>query len=70
MKLNGAFRFLISCFVSEIFKFLKHANQGSLDVIYSRIVSYIYEMMNISGCNCAELFLTLHECSDYGSAHY
>ena len=26
IRLDGVFSFLISCFVSEIFKFLKHAN--------------------------------------------
>ena len=55
-RLNSAFSFLISCLVSEIFGFLKHANYVSLDVIYSRIINYIYKTMNISECSWQNLF--------------
>ena len=48
MRLNGVFSFSIPCFVSEIFRFLRNANYVPLDVIYSRIINYIYKMMNIS----------------------
>ena len=51
-RLNGSFSFSISCLVSEIFRFLKHAN----NVIYSRIISYIYKTMNISGFSWQNLF--------------
>ena len=48
IRLNGVFSFSISCFVSEIFGFLKYANQLPVDVIYSRIINYTYKIMNIS----------------------
>ena len=41
IRLNSVFSFSISCFVSEIFRFLKHANYVHVDVIYSRIINYI-----------------------------
>ena len=48
IRLNGVFGFSISCSVSEIFGFLKHANQLPVDIIYSQIINYTYKMMNIS----------------------
>ena len=50
MSLNGVFSFSQCRFVFEIFRFIKYANWMSLDVIYSRIINYIYKIMNIFGC--------------------
>ena len=56
MSLNSVFSFSLSCFVFEIFRLSLYANLVSLDVIYSRTISYIYKMMNIFGCNGQNLF--------------
>ena len=44
-SLNGVFSFSISCFVLEILSFFE---SGVSDVIYSLIMNYIYQMVNIS----------------------
>ena len=46
-SLNGVFSFSISCFVLEIFRFFETCKLGSSDVIYSRLVNYIYIVVNI-----------------------
>ena len=47
-SLNGVFSFSISCFVLEILRFFETCKLGVSDVIYSRIINYIYQMVNIS----------------------
>ena len=47
-SLNGVFSFLISFLVLEIFRFFKTCKLGVYDVIYSRIIDYIYKIVNIS----------------------
>ena len=47
-SLNGVFSFSISCFVLEILSFFETCKLGVSDVIYSRIINYIYQMVNIS----------------------
>ena len=47
-SLNGVFSFSISCFVLEILRFFETCKLGASDVIYSRIINYTYQMVNIS----------------------
>ena len=47
-SLNDVFSFSISCFVLEILRFFETCKLGVFDVIYSRIINYIYQMVNIS----------------------
>ena len=47
-SLNGVFSFSISCFVLEILRFFETCKLGVSDVIYSRIINYTYQMVNIS----------------------
>ena len=47
-SLNGVFSFSISFSVLEIFRFFKTCKLGVSDVIYSRIINYIYKIVNIS----------------------
>ena len=47
-SLNGVFSFPISCFVLEILRFFETCKLGVSDVIYSRIINCIYQMVNIS----------------------
>ena len=47
-SLSGVFSFSISCFVLEILRFFETCKLGVSDVIYSRIINYIYQMVNIS----------------------
>ena len=47
-SLNGVFSFSISCFVLEILRFFDTCKLGVSDVIYSQIINYIYQMVNIS----------------------
>ena len=42
------FSFSISFLVLEIFRFFKTCKLGVSDVIYSRIINYIYKIVNIS----------------------
>ena len=37
-----------SCFVLEISRFFETCKLGDSDVIYSQIINYIYQMVNIS----------------------
>ena len=48
ISLNGVFSFSISCFVLEILRFFEACKLGVSDVIYSRIINYIYQMVDIS----------------------
>ena len=45
---NDVFSFWISCSVLEILRFFETCKLGVSDVIYSRIINYIYQMVNIS----------------------
>ena len=47
-NLNGVFSFSVSCFVLEILRFFETCKLAVSDVIYSRIINYIYQMVNIS----------------------
>ena len=47
-KLNGVFSFSISCFILDMLRFFETCKLGVSDVIYSRIINYIYQMVNIS----------------------
>ena len=47
-SLNGVFSFSISFSVLEIFRFFKTCKLGVSDIIYSRIINYIYKIVNIS----------------------
>ena len=47
-SLNGIFSFSIYCFVLQILSFFETCKLGISDVIYSRIIHYIYQMVNIS----------------------
>ena len=47
-SLNDVFSFSISFSVLEIFRFFKTCKLGDSDVIYSRIINYIYKIVNIS----------------------
>ena len=55
-SLNGVFGFSISCFVVEILKFFETCKLCVSDVIYSRIINYIYQMVNISVNSRQKLF--------------
>ena len=57
-SLNGVFSFSISCFVLEILRFFETCKLGVSDVIYSRIINYIYQMVNIS-VNSGQKFFKL-----------
>ena len=46
-SLNGVFSLSISCLVLEILRFFETCKLGVSDVIYSRIINYIYQMVNI-----------------------
>ena len=56
---NGVFSFSISCFVLEILSFFETCKLGVSDVIYSRIINYIYQMVNIS-VNSRQKFFKLY----------
>ena len=47
-SLNGIFSFSIYFLVLEIFRFFKTCKLGVYAVIYSRIINYIYKIVNIS----------------------
>ena len=47
-SLHDVFSFSISCLVLEILSFFETCKLGVSDVIYSRIINYIYQMVNIS----------------------
>ena len=47
-SLNDVFSFSIFCFVLEILRFFETCKLGVSDVIFSRIINYIYQMVNIS----------------------
>ena len=47
-SLNGIFSFSKSCFALEILRFFETCKLGVSDVIYSWIINYIYQMVNIS----------------------
>ena len=57
-SLNGVFSFSISCFVLEISRFFETSKLGISDVIYSRIINYIYQTVNIS-VNSTQKFFKL-----------
>ena len=46
-KLNGLFNFSTSCFTLKIFRFFETCELGVSDVIYLRVINYIYKMVNI-----------------------
>ena len=46
--LNSVFSFSISYFVLEIIRVFQTCKLDVSDVIYSRIIDYIYQMVNIS----------------------
>ena len=58
-SLDRVFRFSISCLVLEIFRFFETCKLDVSDVIYSRIMKYIYKIVNICKKQ-AGLFQTLH----------
>ena len=55
-SLNGVFSFSISCLVSKILSFFQTCKLDVADVIYSRIINYIYQMVNISVNSRQKLF--------------
>ena len=55
---NGVFSFSISCFVLETLRFFEACKLGVSDVIYSRKINYIHQMVNIS-VNSAQKFFKL-----------
>ena len=57
-SLNGVFNFSISCFVLEILRFFEICKLGVSDVIYLRVINYIYQMVNIS-VNSRQKFFNL-----------
>ena len=58
-SLNGVFSFSISCFVLEILRFFETCKLSVSDVIYSRIINCIYQMVNIF-VNSTQKFFKLY----------
>ena len=46
---NGVFSFFISCLVLEVLRFFETCKLDVSDVIYSRIINYVYKMVDILG---------------------
>ena len=64
---NDVFSFWISCSVLEILRFFETCKLGVSDVIYSRIINYIYQMVNIS-VNSRQK--SLHDYSNLVASHH
>ena len=63
-----AFSVSQSCFVLEILRFFETCKLGVSDVIYSQIINYIYQIVNIS-VNSRQKFFTLHDYSNFVASH-
>ena len=69
-SLNGVFSFSMSCFVLETLRFFETCKLGVSDVIYSRIINYIYQMVNISVNSGQKIFHTLHDYNNLVASHH